>query len=333
MIGKYSEEDLTHGGDSPEEHERLRAIFDDLIVRGKAGIPLSDIEEDFVFHALVSLFNENPNNFPFVESARFRSCYLTYGMDLSGGSRYWTTRFGRVIQVPPLEKANHLEYLHQQAKIWEAKSDPKQLYPEGILKEAIMEAREDRKQLDKIHNIAGRPELAGTFFFENLVEGVYLRAASNYYFGTKYWNETDPADFTFTFCGETIEYTAFSLVHIINRHFAERTKQYESGKDYHTEDIIPWAMAGLVKQILTEIDATGLFTRQVKTVVNLRFKGEIYQFWAEFKNKSVKGHKGPVRYKRVQTFFRVTDAKTLSDLRHNHKEVTINPELSVFVPI
>src|SRR3569833_2789204 len=98
MIGKYTKKELEHGGDTYEEHERLRAIFDDLVKMGKEGQQLSMIEQEFVFHGII-FFGENPNNFPFVEDARFRSLYLTNSSDLSGGSKYWTVRGGQYVQI------------------------------------------------------------------------------------------------------------------------------------------------------------------------------------------------------------------------------------------
>jgi hypothetical protein len=316
----------------PEEHERLRAIFDDLVTRGKVGKKLSMIEQEFVFHG-ITFFNENPNNFPFVEDARFRSHYLTYSFDLSGGSKYWTARGGQYIQIPPIERDNDLNYLLTEAERWKGKVDPKCQYPEGLMKEVAKEAREDRKSLDKYHNIAGRPELVGTYFYENLTSGLYLRAGANYVFGKKYWEETAPANLSFTFCGEVIEFTEYSMIHILNRHFAERTKQYPSGKDYHTEDIIPWAMPKQVKEIMTQINASGLLKKQHKTEVNLKYKGEIYQFWADYQDRFVKGHKGPIQYKRVQSFYRATDSGVLAKLKSGYKEVSLSTDLSVFVPI
>lgn len=332
MVGKYTKEDLTHGGDTPEEHERLRAIFDDLVSGGTAGKKLSMVEQEFVFHGLM-FFNENPYNFPFVEEAQFRAHYLTYSFDLTGGSKYWTSRGGQYIQVPPFERDNHLNYLHAEAERWKKKVDANHNYPEGLMKEVAKEAREDRKNLDKYYNIVGRPELVGTFFYENLTSGLYLRAGANYIFGKKYWEETDSEDLSFAFCGEIIEFTEYSMIHILNRHFSEGTKQYPSGKDYHTEDIIPWAMPKQVKEIMTQIDASGLLKKQKKTEVNLKYKGEIYQFWADYKDRFIKGHKRPIQYKRVQSFYRATDSGVLAKLKSDYREVSLSTDLSVFVPI
>jgi hypothetical protein len=83
--------------------------------------------------------------------------------------------------------------------------------------------------------------------------------------------ETDPADCTFNLCGEIIEFAPFSLYHILNRHFAEITKQYTSGKDYHSEEIKPRILAKQIKKILAVIDTSGFVQQQHKTELNLQY--------------------------------------------------------------
>jgi hypothetical protein len=84
MVGKYSKEDLENRNDSLEEKERLRGIYEDLVRRGKAGLPLWSIEQAHVY-ARVNFLQQDINKFPFVEEARFKQLYLTYFLTLDGG--------------------------------------------------------------------------------------------------------------------------------------------------------------------------------------------------------------------------------------------------------
>jgi hypothetical protein len=331
MAGKYTKAQLQHGGDTKAEYERLRNIFNDLVTIGKKGKSLSMAEKDFVYSGL-RFDKENVDNYSFVEDSKFKDLYLTYFLDISGGSIYYKARKGRVIEVPLHEKQHDLKYLIAKAEEWEKRVAPG-MHSERLLQEVSKEANQDKKDLDKTLNVNGDPYLAGSFYYQYKVWGTYLRSRIAYIFSKEYLEETDSADLISSLCGETIEFTEFSMVHILNRHFAEITKQFKSGKDYHNEDFVPRILPKQIKEIITEIDNSGLLTRQHKTEINLRYKGQIYQLWAEWKNRSVKGHHGSVRYKRLQSFFPVTDQTVLAKLNSSFNEVSLTSDLSLFIPI
>ncbi len=282
MVGKYSKEDLENRNDSLEEKERLRGIYEDLVRRGKAGLPLSSIEQAHVY-AGVNFLQQDINTFLFVEEARFKQLYLTYFLALDGGGIYLKVRRGEKTQVSRGEAAADLAYLAAEAEKWEAIVTPGG-HADPLLQVAAKEARIDRKEMDRVLNIAGNAYLRGTFYYEHKVMQSLLRTRFLYLMAKEILEETDPADCTFNLCVEIIEFTPFSLYHILNRHFAEITKQYTSGKNYHSEEIKPRILAKQIKEILAVIDASGFVQRQHKTELNLRYKGELYQLWAEWKS-------------------------------------------------
>jgi hypothetical protein len=143
--------------------------------------------------------------------------------------------------------------------------------------------------------------------------------------------ETDSADCNMLLCGEEIIFNDFSVIHILNRHFAEITKQFKLGKDYHPEDVKPRILSKQIKEIVEKIDKSKLLTKQVKTEINLRYKGQIYQLWAEWKERYIAGHTGPVRYKQLQSFFLVSSVDVLRKIERDYREEILSPELSVFV--
>lgn len=331
MAGKYSKVQLQHRGDTKAEHERLRNMFDDLVERGKSGEILSMAEQDFVFHG-ITYFNENPNNFPYVDEARFKYLYLTYAFDITGGSAYLKTRGGEVVQVPLLEKEHDLGYLIEKAENWGTKiiSDR---HRDPLMQVVATEFRSEKKELDASLNICGRPALVGSFYYQYKLWGTYLRARIVYIYTKEIFEEILPADCIYSLCGETIEFTQYSMVHILNRHFAESTKQFNSGKDYHLEDIIPWIMPKQIQNIIFEIDKSGLLTKQFATEINLRYKGQIYQLWASIQSKQVKGLKGNINYKRLDSFYPASAPSVLDKLKSFYTEIKVNDDLSVFVPI
>jgi hypothetical protein len=331
MVGKYSKNQLKHRGDSHTEHNRLRNIFDDLVARGRTGHELSMVEQDFVYHG-ITFFNENPNNFSFVDDARFKDLYLTYAFDITGGSTYVKARNGEIIDVPILERQNDLNYLIEVAESWETKIAFDR-HQDPLMQIIGAEFRIEKKELDKSLNINGQPQLVGTYYYQYKVWNTNLRARIVYIYTKKIFEEITPTDCTYSLCGETIEFTQDSMVHILNRHFAEITKQFKSGKDYHLEDIVPWIMPKQIKDILLEIDKSNLLTRQVKTEINLKYKGQIYQLWASIHHKQKKGIKGNIEFKMLDSFYPVSDSKILSKLKSSYKETILNDEVSLFIPI
>lgn len=329
--GKYLKADLENRNDTPAEKERLRAIYDDLVARGTTGIPLSAIEQAHV-QAGLRFLGEPLGKYPFAEEARFKEIYLTYFHDITGGSRYFKTdgRGNRRI-VPRVERDADLQYLIEEAEKWERLIQPGG-HTDLLLQEATKEAKADRKTLDKLENIAGRPGHSGTNYYKYKVWGLYLRSRWMYLFAKEILENTDPRDCFYQFSGETIEFTEFSLMHILNRHFAELTKQFESGKDYHPEDFKPRILTTQIKAIVEAIDKTGLFTPRPQTEINLKFEGIIYQLWATMQKRNIPGM-GIIPYKRLQSFYPVSDPAVLAKLTIGFREIAISTTLSVFVPI
>lgn len=329
MAAKYSIEDLTQKDDSAKETKRLFAIFNDLVKIGSAGKSLSYHEQEFVMRRVMYIGNDL-DHYPYIADARLWDIYLTYHEDLSGGKVYkkWNRTTWRT--VGQLEKEADLQFLTEiEAERW-GKIIAKTNHTEQLLQIVGAEFREEIRSLNKDQNTVGNPLLKGSYFYQYKIWNINLRAAFVYLKAKKVAEINGQSTWHMTLCGEDIEFNDFALVHILNRHFAEITKQVDLGKSYHNENVDPEKLGPLLKNIIEAIDHTGLLTAQYQTCVNLRYKGDTYQFWAEWKERHSKGKVIP--YKRVQTFYQVNDPILLSDIQNNNKEVVINAELSVFVP-
>lgn len=233
--------------------------------------------------------------------------------------------------MPQRERDTDLKYLIDEAEKWETLIKSGR-HNEPLLQEARREAKADKKILDKVENIAGRLYHSGTFYYRYKVWGLYLRSRFIYLLAKEILEETDPADCLYNFCGETIEFTEFSLIHILNRHFAEVTKQFKSGKDYHQGEFKPRILTTQIKTIVETIDRTRLFTRQARIEINLKIDGTVYQLWATTQNRNIP-KTGTIRYKRLQSFYPVSDAAVLAKLATSFREEAVCATLSVFVPI
>ena len=75
----------------------------------------------------------------------------------------------------------------------------------------------------------------------------------------------------------------------------------------------------------------GLLKKQVKTEINLRYKGQLYQLLAEWKTKYETGHSGAIRYKQLRSFYPISDSRIIQKLRDDYKEEALNSDLSLFL--
>lgn len=332
MTGKYSKADL-HWDDSEYSQIKSRYIFDDLMRIGKAGGELSEIEKNFLYIAvkLSQLDDGQVTDYVFLDDTHYKYTYLTYFYDLTGGSSYFKIYNGKKLEVPRMEVERDLAYIISRADEWWLMIKPGG-HKESLLQEVAVECKFWLKRLERENGIGTNPFIAGSFFYEYQRWKLLARTKYHYIVGKEIWQNADPATFRYLFCGEEIEFTERSLIHILSRHFSEVSLPLNSGKTFHTEDMVPRILTAQLKEIIEAIDSTGLFTREVQTKLSFVYKNEPYQFWANTHKRSIPGVRGEQVFKRVETYYRVSDETILKDLHFNYKPVVVDSALTVFVP-
>ena len=127
---------------------------------------------------------------------------------------------------------------------------------------------------------------------------------------------------------ETIEINEYSLIHIISRHFSEITKQYKTGKSYHNEDFKPRLLSNILQEIFNQIESSEYRIENLDKIL-FRYKDSVYLIWTSLKIKSIKG-KGNIQYRRMETFYPITEKDILIKILNNYLKVNINNEISIY---
>ena len=139
----------------------------------------------------------------------------------------------------------------------------------------------------------------------------------------------DKKEFIINLNGNEIEINEYSIIHILNRHFAQTTKPLTK-KSFHIEDIEPRYLNKQLKSIFDDIDNSKLLVDKPINKVAFRYKNIDYQIWINERTKSLKGL-GNVKYNRLETFYPVKEQGDIDDLNENYKFEHVNVDLQVYV--
>jgi len=121
------------------------------------------------------------------------------------------------------------------------------------------------------------------------------------------------------------------LFHILNRHYAQITKQYDTGKTFHNEDFKPRILSVQLKEILHDIDSSKVLQGQAIDKIGFQKNGIHYLIWTSEKIKSVKGQ-GNVSFRRLDTFYHVSDEAEKNKIIATCDLKKITDTLSVYLP-
>ncbi|WP_413514119.1 hypothetical protein [Myroides odoratus] len=261
----YNIDDLELKNNSENEQIRTRRMFEDLLFKCNQSTSLSEHEKDFLCLGLkLSLLNDgNITDCPCCHNYKFKMIYHSYFHDLSGNGRYEKVRNGKIYPPSQYEIKKDLLFLEKTANQWQ-KTIEVTNHPNELLQEVSKEIRSELKQIEKNK---------GFMFFKREKDN-YTFHKRNLLLQSKYIYTTillmleklSPQDLQFTFNGETIESTNYSLVHILNRHFSQIIKQNKN-KTYHSEDIDFMFFPKQVKEIFKTIEDSKLLeTESIESV-------------------------------------------------------------------
>jgi hypothetical protein len=131
--------------------------------------------------------------------------------------------------------------------------------------------------------------------------------------------------------GQEIIFDYYSLTHILTRHYGHIMKTYETDKSHFTKDILHTEIHSKLDEIFKQIDASHVYTMDSVEEINIRLNGTIYKIFCGYETKYVSGHKGAVKFLRLNSFFPTENTKMLKRLDNEYEEKTIDGSLSVFV--
>ncbi|HMV89119.1 MAG TPA: hypothetical protein PK325_04570 [Cyclobacteriaceae bacterium] len=319
--------DEAWGHEDKSENGPSRKIFLELLARAKKNEKLTFAEAEYLCNALrfTKLDDEGPGDFKICDDYIFRNLYLRYVFDLNGVT---PIKKNKTEFTPVAEKRIEVQKLDEFFQDWE-KVVERSNHPNQALNYLSKETRSEIKELEKLPEFNQYGFLRRCNHFDYRKKKIVLHSKFIYIKYQEVMSELSEADQTYELNGEQIEFTEYSFIHILFRHYAEIVKQTPNNKSYHIPDFSPDEIVGRLKEIFKRIDESTKFVGQPIHEVNFRFKGVIYRIWINDRIKSVKG-KGNVVFNRLETFFPLAEKTELEDLKNNFIELEIDPELSVF---
>lgn len=318
--------------DSEEELLRTRSIFEVLKKKANNNEFLTEHEKEFFCQGvkLSHLDDGNVEDYSCCDNYRFKELYLVYFQSLVGGIPFYKVQGTNIYQVSIEDVRNDLQYLYSKSDEWELVIQ-KTNHTDQLLQQVSKEAREDLRNLINHPDFAYDPFSIGSFRFRYKKKGILLQSKYVYYMSIEFFERTKPEDLIIEINSLTIEFNEYSIIHIINRHFAETTKPYNPKKSFHTEDFMPSILSSQLRDIINIIDSTKLLSGKSIDKIGFQQTGIDYIVWTSEKIKSIKG-KGNVNYRRLDTFYPVTDTSELDNLRSACDLHKIKDDLSVYVP-
>lgn len=329
-MSNYPIDELEFKNGSESEQKRTRKIFIDLKQRAIEQKILLEREKEFLCMGLKLSQIESdgsPEDYSFCDTFIFRELYLTYYTNNLKGPFYKPVR-EEIVEVSESEKLKDFKTLNRFADEW-MKIVETTNHQDIILQEISSETRKDLKELEKKYSKLLRNFKSKAKEYKYQKRKIILHSKFIYLLTKRIMEDYEKSNFEIPFDGNIIEFTPYSLIHIVNRHYAEKIKE-NNEKTYHYGKFFPKQLHLDIKNILTEIDKLNIFRiESMDRNMIFTFENTYYQLWFEKKTKQVKG-KGNVEYYRIQTFYPIYDIKEIANIEKMYNRHIINENLSVF---
>ena len=325
--------DLQILSNSEEEQERTRKVFEYLKLLASNNEFMTEQEKTFFCMCVKnSLLNDgNVSNYLCCENYLFKELYLTYWADLTGTGRYTKLYGCDIKEVPLSEKQADLEKLISTAKDWE-ELVIKENHSEKLLQAMSKEARESIKLLNKEpeFNPQNNPFFKGSFLYKYKKWNLILYAKYIYLMAKEVFEYSTKEEFHFNLCGQSIEMDELSIIHILQRHFGEGVKKFQSGKSHFYGEFKPKELNNQFRDILARIEQSQTLTAGDIFKLPFLYKQHPYMIWISKKTKQEKGQKGNIKFLHLSSFHPIKDKDLLIDLENNYELILIDNELSIY---
>jgi hypothetical protein len=232
------------------------------------------------------------------------------------------------VQVSVEEAQSDLKYLKEKALEW-LEVIKKKNHAEQLLLQKAKEARLELKALEESPEFKNGFLFGGRNRFNQKCDAILLQSKYLYCMAKEIFETFDEHEFILNLNDETIEINEYSIVHILNRHYSQLTKQYPTSKTFHSEDFSPRYLNKQLAAIFAQIDKSEILRGHTVRKIAFKHKGTNYLVWTEVQTKSVKGI-GNVRYNRLETFYPIGENEVLQDLHLNYDCIPVNEELFVY---
>lgn len=325
-------DELRLKNDSEAEQIRTRNIFEVLKAKAIKQETLTEHEKEFF---CMTVKNSHLNDgvwedYSCCENYKFKSIYLAYFHNLTGASAYHKVKGVGVYKVDTKEAQTDLQYLYDKSDEWKLIIQ-KTNHSDQLLQQISAETRYELKNLSNLPEILNGDWRKGSFVYIFKERAILLHSKYIYCIALEIFETLKAADLILELNSIQIEFNEYSLFHILNRHYAQITKQYDTGKTFHNEDFKPRILSVQLKEILHDIDSSKVLQGQAIDKIGFQKNGIHYLIWTSEKIKSVKGQ-GNVSFRRLDTFYHVSDEAEKNKIIATCDLKKITDTLSVYLP-
>jgi len=318
--------------DSEAEQIRTRQIFEVLKTKATKQETLTEHEKEFFCMAVkISHLDDGVwEDYTCCDNYKFKSIYLAYFQDLTGGSAYYKVKGVGVYKVELKERQTDLQYLYDKSDEWKLIIQ-KTNHSDQLLQQISVETRNELKNLSNLPEVLNGYWRGGSYVYIFKERAILLHSKYIYCIALEIFETLKNADLILELNSIQIEFNEYSLFHILNRHYAQITKQYDTGKTFHNEDFKPRILSVQLKNILHDIDNSKVLQDKAVDKIGFQQNGIDYLVWTSEKIKSIKGQ-GKVSYRRLDTFYPVSDEAEKNKLIATCDLQKITNTLSAYVP-
>jgi|GEM_PF-446236 len=325
-------DELQLKNDNEADQLRTRKIFEVLKEKAIKKEVLTEHEKEFFCMTVkISRLNDGVwEDYTCCDNYKFKSLYLAYFKDLKGGSAYYKLDGINLYKVETNEAQIDLEYLYEKSNEWKL-TIQKRNHSEQMLQQISAETRTELKHLSNRPEVLNGCWRKGSFVYIFKERAILLQLRYSYCIALEIFETLKPGDLILEINATPIEFNEYSLFHILNRHYSQITKQYDTRKTFHNEDFKPRILSVQLKEILRDIDSSKLLQGKSIDKIGFQQNGIDYLIWTGEKVKSLKGQ-GNVNYRRLNTFYPVSDEAEKNILIATCDLQKISVTLSVYVP-
>lgn len=311
------------------EQIRTRQIFEVLKVKAIDGEFLSEYEKEFFYMGVkYSILDDGIiEDYDSCDNPKFKFLYLVYARDIHGFKKSKIYKPVRNIeyQVKKKEIQKDLFYLNRKTKEWKAIVKTT-VHAEELLHQSAKEAREELKELRKLPKYKNDIQGIHSANYIAKENAIVLHARWLYCVALEIFEALDSTDFISKINGIEIEFNEYSLIHILNRHYAQILKQFDTKKSFHSEIFKPRILSSQIKEVLSIIDDSNLLNGHSINTIAFQVKGQDHIIYTGEKVR------GATTYRRLNTFFPVQEIADKNLLLANYNLQIVNDNISVYIP-
>lgn len=307
-----------------KEANRIENTIKDLKNRVVNGGILLEREKEFLYIFLKTTDYEDLdfiNRNPIFQDFIFRELYLTYFHN-NLQFPFYKLRKGLIIEKVGCQEFNKdmkkiIKFSNEWLRIIQVSN-----HTDQVLKEVATETRANLKELDKEYPSLKRIFSKNIKAYKLKKDKIILQSKYIYMAVKRIMEDNLAEDFQIEFLGEKLEFTAYTFVHILSRHYAEGVKQMKD-KTYHYQFFLPEELHIDLKNILQQIDRVGCIEQLDTKNIVFEYKGIVYSLWIEEKTKQVKTI-GNVKFNRIQTFYPIYDGEEKNKIEREFTKIKID---------